>query len=195
MTPLFVRPRPLKTAWRFTVSSAGFFLPCHGVWARTLIGGGGGGGATHSSYATPSERGENGSIGNIGSSYLRSVARGITVGAGGLGGTLTNSSDVSAQRGKVGGDTDNGEDIRSGGAGGRCAFEATGLNPAAPSGSYPAAAYNSSSVASGALLGVFQYGGSPSTAAGQGASGNASPPPALAGNNGSSGRVDWYLQG
>lgn len=173
MTPLFLRPRPLKTAWRFSSSSPAFVLPCVGIWAVTSIGSGGGSGATHSSYASPSERGSNGAVGNFPAAFRRSVPRSITIGSPGVAGSLTNNSDVTAQRGKDGGDTDTGSDVRSGGSGGRCAFEATGLNPSPPTGSYPSTAYSNSSVSSGSLLGVFQYGGAPSSSAGVGAPGKA----------------------
>jgi len=203
MSPMSPFVRPCRVTYRLTTpgTKTNFRLPfLAGWWAWTMIAGGGGSGATHTSYADPSERGGNGELRSSGYSFRRTTNGQISsmiIGAKGVGGTLTNNSDIAAQRGKAGGASswaDAGLTTTSNvGVGGRCAFEATGLSPtqlAAPYTVY----FDTRSLATGGwltYLGCVHDGGSViSTNAGRGAAGVTTP--GVAGNDGNDGRADWY---
>jgi len=204
MSPMSPFVRPCMVTYRLTTpgTKTNFRLPFPaGFYAWTMISPGGGSGASHSGYADPSERGGNGQLRSSGYSFRRAVTNGqissMIIGTKGLGGTLTNNSDVAAQRGKAGNAsswTDAATTTTSSvGAGGRCAFEATGLSPtqlAAPYTVY----FDTRSLATGGwltYLGCVHDGGSVvSTNAGRGAAGVTSP--GVAGNDGNDGRADWY---
>lgn len=190
-----LRHRPIKIVYRELFTNAAFVLPCPGWWRVTCVAGGGGSGSTHASYAAPSERGSNGQVYNPGDAFLRQLPGVMSLGAGGVGGTLTNNSDVAAQRGKVGGDSYAGVGATlTGGAGGRCAYEQAGLNPSPPIGPYPTG-IDDRTVNSERFLGVLNYGGGAGISSGGGAAGNAAPGTAAAGQTGRSGRADYYLRG
>lgn len=203
MSPMSPLVRPCRITYRLTTTGTktNFRLPfLAGFYAWTMISGGAGSGATHTSYADPSERGGNGDMRSSGYAF-RNINNGqitsMIVGAKGVGGTLTNNSDIAAQRGKAGTVSSwTGSGITTTSAastGGRCAFEATGLSPtqlAAPYTVY----FDTRSLATGGwltYLGCVHDGGSVvSTNAGRGAVGVTTP--GVAGNDGNDGRADWY---
>lgn len=192
---LSLRHRPIKIVYRLVFNSPAFKIPFLGWWRITCVAAGGGSGATHVSYATPSERGSNGQLYNPGTQFVRSLSATVSLGAGGSGGDLTNNSDIAAQQGKVGGDSDPGiGGALAGGSGGRCAYEASGLNPSPMGAPYPGGV-DDRTVFGGYFLGFFHYGGGISSLPGRGAPGNSAPGTPAAGQTGENGRADYYLRG
>jgi len=203
MTPI-VRPNRVTLRLTTTGTKTNFRLPFpSGWWAWTMIGGGGGSGATHISYADPSEHGFNATFRSAGFVYRRVTTNGqissMIIGVKGSGGTVTNDSDVAAQRGKIGTASSwtdlGGTNTSNPGDGGRCAFESTSLSPTQPSAPYTIN-YDSRAISSSAgwltYLGcVHDGGGVTSTNAGRGAVGVTTP--GVAGNDGNDGRADWYF--
>ena len=204
MSPMSPLVRPCRVTYRLKTpgTKTNFRLPfLAGFYAYTIISPGGGSGATHSGYADPSERGGNGQMRSAGYSFRRAVNNGqissMVIGTKGLGGTLTNNSDVAAQRGKEGNAsswTDAGTTVTSNvGVGGRCAFEATGLSPTQLAAPYTVI-YDSRTLATGGWLtylgAVHDGGGVSGTNAGRGGAGKTSP--GEAGDDGNDGRADWY---
>lgn len=192
INPISPISKPNRVTYRLTDvgSHPNFRLPFPGWWAVTGIGGGGGSGATHSGYVDPSEHGYNGALANFGYTWVRQINTTVSIGAGGAGGTATNNSTVAPQRGVSGGSTDIGTATRSGGNGGKCAFEQTGLSPTQPTAIYPVNTYDSRAISVSPYLGVISNIASVTNSAGRGAAGKSSP--GQNGDAGSNGRVDWY---